>query len=94
MQHQTHQEGMDKNVAFTMYSTFYQLKIDSYTYRLLYMSSMVTINKKKNGRCTKDNEKNSKHSTTESHQTTREETKRRKEKRGNTKQIKKKFTKW
>lgn len=38
---------MDKNVAFTMYSTCYQLKIDSYTYRLLYMSSMVTINKKK-----------------------------------------------
>ena len=64
----------------------YQLKIDCYIYRLLYVRLMVKIKQKPIVDTQKIMRKESKHNTIESHQSTREEGKRRKEQRGTTKQ--------
>ena len=64
----------------------YQLKIDCYRYKLLYVNLMVTTKQKSIVNIQKIKRKEYKHTTKENHQTTKEENKRRRsEQRGNTK---------
>ena len=71
----------------------YQLKVDSYIYRLLYVNYMVSTKQKLTADTQKIMRKESKHNTKEQHQTTREWSKRRrKEQKGAIKSARKQLT--
>ena len=72
----------------------YQFKISRYSYKSTYMNSIVTTKQKPTIDTQKLERKEPKHNTKENDQTTREETKRRKEQRGTTKITRKQVTEW
>ena len=73
----------------------FQLKIECYRYKLLYVSLMVTTKQKSIVNTQKRNRKEYKHATKESNQTTTKESKRRiKAQKGTTKTAREQLTKW